>query len=208
MRDSRKVRLPARRPCRPAPARVAAGLSAVALLWPVLARAQAPAAPRFRPLQAGQVVPEPTFQRVFLDLPTDQRIRAQMARERPQGPPPPPEPPPLPPSAPIRTWAPLSEVIEPAYTCDGRLYFEQINAERYGWDLGLIHPVVSAGVFCFDTLTLPYRIGTAPCRCYECDAGYCLPGDPVPLLLYPPELSLTGALTEAGTVGLLAVIFP
>ena len=57
-------------------------------------------------------------------------------------------------------------------------------------------------------LFLPYHIGTQPCRCYECSAGYCLPGDPVPYLLYPPELSLSGFLLEAGTVVSLAAIFP
>jgi len=107
-----------------------------------------------------------------------------------------------------RTFPPGNLQVEPIYLCYGRLYFEQINAERYGWDLGPIHPLISTAGFCWDLLTLPYHLGTEPCRRYECSAGYCLPGSPVPLLLYPPELSLTGLALEAGTVTALFAIFP
>jgi hypothetical protein len=99
-------------------------------------------------------------------------------------------------------------LVEPNYVCYNRLYFEQKNSERFGWDLCFIQPFVSAGTFFFDVATLPYHFWTDPCRCYECSAGYCLPGDPVPLLLYPPELSLTGALAEAMTGAALFLIFP
>jgi hypothetical protein len=92
--------------------------------------------------------------------------------------------------------------------CYGRLLFEQKNLERYGWDLGFITPFVSAGKFYWDVVWIPYHIWTAPCRQYECSAGYCLPGDPVPLLIYPPELSLTGTVMEAGTIVALFAIFP
>jgi hypothetical protein len=107
-----------------------------------------------------------------------------------------------------RAFPPTNEVVEPNYVCYGRLYFEQPNAERYGWDLGFIHPLVSAAEFYFDVITLPYHMGTEPCRKFECSAGYCLPGDPVPLLLYPPEFSLTGTFLEAGTIVALFGIFP
>lgn len=105
------------------------------------------------------------------------------------------------------TWPTMSAVVEPRYVCHGKLLFEQRNAERYGWDLGPIHPAVSAGAFVFDWLTMPYHIATAPCR-RECSAGLCLPGDPVPLLLYPPELSISGLAAQAATVGVLIAIFP
>jgi hypothetical protein len=107
-----------------------------------------------------------------------------------------------------RPWQPLVETVETPYLSYNRLFFEQINAERYGWDLGPVHPLLSAGIFYLDVVTLPYHLGTQPCRRYESDAGYCLPGDPVPLLLYPPENSWTGMLAEAATVGLLVAIFP
>ena len=51
-------------------------------------------------------------------------------------------------------------------------------------------------------------IGADACHCYDCSAGKCLPGDPVPLLLYPPELSITGALAEGAAIAVLEVLFP
>ena len=107
-----------------------------------------------------------------------------------------------------RQWAPLTELVEPPYVCYHRLYFEQINAERYGWDLGLGHPLLSAGVFYLDVALLPYHVFTEPLRRYDCNAGYYLPGDPVPLMLYPPNLNIPGILAEAAAVGLCFVIFP
>jgi hypothetical protein len=107
-----------------------------------------------------------------------------------------------------RVWPPQYRFAEPNYVCYNRLYFEQPNFERYGWDLGAITPFVSAGKFFADMALLPYKAGTDPCRKYECSAGYCLPGDPVPLLVYPPEQSLTGYVSEAGAAIALLAIFP
>ncbi len=107
-----------------------------------------------------------------------------------------------------RDWPRTRMVVEPHYVCHGRLHFEQLNAERYGWDLGFFQPFVSLACFYKDVVLLPYHTFTDPCRCYDCNAGKCLPGDPVPLLLYPPELSLTGILAEGATIAGLAAIFP
>lgn len=96
----------------------------------------------------------------------------------------------------------------PYYVCYGRLRFEQINAERYGWDLGIIHPIIAGGMFLYDFVTLPYHLAMEPFRCFEYNTGYCLPGDPVPLLLYPLELSATGTVAEVGTILCLVAIFP
>jgi hypothetical protein len=109
---------------------------------------------------------------------------------------------------PGRHWPPMLEYAEPNYVCYGRLLFEQKSVERYGWDFGIVAPVASAGAFFIDMAMLPYNVATAPCRCYECSAGQCLPGDPVPLLLYPPELSVTGGIAEAGAILGLLAIFP
>jgi hypothetical protein len=106
-----------------------------------------------------------------------------------------------------RVWPQRDLKVEPNFVCYPALLFEQKNAERYGWDLGILHPIVSAGVFFADIVTLPYHLAQEPCR-KECNAGYCLPGDPVPLLLYPPEISVTGAVAEAGTILGLVAIFP
>jgi hypothetical protein len=107
-----------------------------------------------------------------------------------------------------RVFPPSREVVEPYYVCFERLYFEQPNMERYGWDLGFVAPFASAGKFFWDVVALPYNLGTEPCRKFDCSAGWCLPGDPVPFMLYPPQLSLTGALLEGGTVVGLFAIFP
>ncbi len=98
--------------------------------------------------------------------------------------------------APGRQWEPLSRPVEPNYVCYGKLLFEEKNSERFGWDLGFIQPVVSTGAFYWDMFFLPYHWATAPHR-QECSAGYRLPGDPVPYLLYPPELSVTGLWAQS-----------
>lgn len=107
-----------------------------------------------------------------------------------------------------RDFPPLAEIVEPHYTCFGRLFFEQKNFERGGWDLGFITPFLCAGTFFWDVATLPYHIGTEPCRRFDCSSGQCLPGDPTPFILYPPQLSVTGALLEAGTIIGIAAVFP
>jgi hypothetical protein len=107
-----------------------------------------------------------------------------------------------------RRFPAAAEHVEPNYTCYQRLLFEEKNSERYGWDLGIIQPFVSAGAFYFDFVTLPYHAFTRPCQKYECSAGYCLPGDPVPYLIYPPELSLTGTVAEGGAIAAVLAIFP
>jgi hypothetical protein len=107
-----------------------------------------------------------------------------------------------------RAFAPTAEVVEPNYVCYGRLYFEQINSERYGWDFGAMDPLLSVGKFYLDVATLPYHAFTRPCDKCECSAGYCLPGDPVPLYLYPPGASLTAAAAEAGAVVAGLALFP
>jgi hypothetical protein len=109
---------------------------------------------------------------------------------------------------PVRQWQLRHEVAEPNYVCYQRTYFDQINFERYGWDLGPVTPVVSAGKFFFDVALLPYHMGTDPCRHCECNAGWCMPGDPVPLLCYPPHFSITGLAAEASVIAGGFFVFP
>ena len=107
----------------------------------------------------------------------------------------------------FRRWEPLTELVEPPYVCYRRLYFEQINSERYGWSLGLGQPVLSAGIFFWDVAWLPYHAFTEPLRRYECNAGYYLPGDPVPYLIYLPPWSWCGAAMEAGAIVGYALLY-
>jgi hypothetical protein len=170
-----------------------------------------------QPAQRSDLLPtDPAPQRVFR-LESEAMLMERMAAEALEGKNPldlrytfvqPPYPPVPPPVYPARTWEPLLEIVEPAYLCYGRLYFEQINAERYGWAFGPLHPLISAGIFYLDVATLPYHAATDPLRRYECNSGYALPGDRVPLLLYRPDLNVPGVLAEATAIGLLFVIFP
>jgi hypothetical protein len=107
-----------------------------------------------------------------------------------------------------RAFAARAMTVEPNYVLHKPLLFEQPNMERYGWDLGVISPVVSAGAFFGDVLTLPYHLGEEICRGPQTSAGKCLPGDPVPYLLYPPGLSLKGAIAELSAAAVLFVAFP
>jgi hypothetical protein len=107
-----------------------------------------------------------------------------------------------------RQFAPTVVLAEPDYVVYRRLYFEDKNAERYGWDLGPIQPLVSTLYFLKDVALFPNNFASYPCRRFETNAGQCLPGDPVPYLCYPPELTWTGMLAEAGVIGLLFYVIP
>jgi hypothetical protein len=109
---------------------------------------------------------------------------------------------------PGRHWQPKVKLAEPNMVNHGRLYFEQPNLERGLWDLGIVTPVVSVGKFFWDLATLPYQCGTRPCDKYDTSAGKCLPGDPSPFYLYPPELSVTGLAAEGAFIAGGYFIFP
>jgi hypothetical protein len=109
---------------------------------------------------------------------------------------------------PGRNWPRQMAYAEPNFVVHRRLYFQELNSERYGWDLGPISPLASSLYFFRDVALFPYRFGTDLCRCYDSNAGYCLPGDPVPYLLYPVEASWTGTATEAATLVVLLAAFP
>ena len=65
------------------------------------------------------------------------------------------------------------------------------------------HSLISIRTF----LLCPHNYFSHPLRRYESCAGYCLPGDPVPYILYPPEFTLTGSVAEAAIiVGLFAIL--
>ena len=105
-------------------------------------------------------------------------------------------------------WARHDRKVEPYYLTYDRLFFHEINSERYGWDLGAVQPFVSTLTFFFDFVTLPYHMATHPFRRYDSSSGYCLPGDPVPYMWYPPNVSVTGTVSELLTIALLIAVFP
>lgn len=98
-----------------------------------------------------------------------------------------------------RNFPRLVRRVEPGFVCHRRLFFEQPNWERQGWDLGILQPGVCLGVFYYDLLMLPSHFWTRPCEGFDCNSGKCLPGDPTPLLLYRDRWSITGLAAGIGT---------
>src|SRR5262245_44728124 len=96
-----------------------------------------------------------------------------------------------------RTFPPAIRKAEPGYVVHHRLYFEELNSERYGWEVGPLQPFISTGYFFYDLAMMPYNFATRPCQRYDTSYGKCLPGDSVPYILYPQECSVIGGLTEA-----------
>lgn len=98
-----------------------------------------------------------------------------------------------------RAFQPRVALVEPAYVAHGRLLFEQRNFDRHGWELGVLQPGVSLLGFYYDLAMMPYHMWSRPLDQYEVSAGKCLPGDTVPLLLYPETFSVSGLAGMATT---------
>jgi hypothetical protein len=111
-------------------------------------------------------------------------------------------------SVPPRAFPPASTWAEPNVVCHGRLYFEQPNSERSGWDFGYLSIPLNVGVYYYDLVMLPYHWGTDPCRRYDCNVGKCLPGDATPFYLYREPFSVTGLAAETTVLGAGFFIFP
>jgi hypothetical protein len=107
-----------------------------------------------------------------------------------------------------REFPEMIEVVEPSYVAHRRLYFEQPNFERTGYNFGLLQPAVCLGVFYYDAAMLPYHIWTDLRDRGETNAAKCLPGDPAPFLIPRERLSVTGAVGQVGTVFGLLYLFP
>src|SRR5262249_54172436 len=107
-------------------------------------------------------------------------------------------------------WQRRQMTVEPNFTCYGKLQsmFEDTNTERYGWDLGPLSVPLGVGKFASDIALFPMNYFADPCRCHECSAMDCLPGDPVPFMLYPRELTVTGTAAELAVIAALIVMFP
>lgn len=107
-----------------------------------------------------------------------------------------------------KNWLAMERAVEPYYLVHGRLLFQQLNFERYGWDLGPVTPFVSAGSFIADFLMVPYNLAKDPFRRWDASSGWALPGDPTPLMIYPVGVSASGSLTEAIVVFAIIACFP
>jgi hypothetical protein len=119
-------------------------------------------------------------------------------------------PPGVPYQAKTAAYAPHQATLEPLYVVHRRLFFEEKNGERAGWDLGPLSTLVGTTHFYLDALLIPHNIAAGVVYGYwDTSAGKCLPGSPTPYYLYPRELTLTGSVFEAGVItGLAFVLFP
>jgi hypothetical protein len=107
------------------------------------------------------------------------------------------------------SYPPMQTKILPSYIVHRRLYFEEMNAERAGWDLGVIQPFVSAAYFSRDVFLLPHNIGSGLWKNrWDTNIGKCPPGAPTPYYLYPHGFTPGGVLLFATFYTGLPFIFP
>ncbi len=100
-----------------------------------------------------------------------------------------------------RDWCMLTYTWKASNLCHKPLYFEDVQAERYGhvWPRPL-QPFVSGGLFFGTVVMLPYRMGIElPNECVY-DLGYYRPGSCAPYQIPGFPISLRGALFECGAV--------
>ena len=107
-----------------------------------------------------------------------------------------------------RNFPHMVELVEPGYVCHGRLYFEQPNFERAGYDFGVLQPAMCLGVFYYDAFMFPYHYCTDLNNRMECTAGKCLPGDQSPLLFPRERFSVTGLVGQSGVMIGLGFLIP
>ncbi len=105
-------------------------------------------------------------------------------------------------------YPPAQAVLEPGYVVHRRLYFEELNSERYGWEVGLAQPAISTLLFWKDTVLFPAKLASHFGEWYDTSAGKCPPGSPLPYKLYPEPVDAFGLLVGTGavvgTVGILS----
>jgi hypothetical protein len=108
-----------------------------------------------------------------------------------------------------RRWADVDYTWEASNLSHRPLYFEDVNAERYGNSaLPALQPVFTSARFLATVPLLPYKMALdLP---YEQDyvLGYYRPGDRAPNLGYRPPLRLKPFLMQGVVVGGVIAVFP
>lgn len=106
-------------------------------------------------------------------------------------------------------WAQFDFTWAPTGLCHGPLYFEDINAERYGYTLSrFFQPVISGAKFFLTIPALPYKMAVDPP--HECiyTLGHYRPGSYAPWRTHYLPLKLTAAAVEVGTIAGLILLLP
>jgi hypothetical protein len=100
-----------------------------------------------------------------------------------------------------KQWSATNSVHRP-------LYFEQVNAERYGYGCApCLQPVASTAHFFASAVALPYQMAADCPRSCVYTLGHYRPGDCVPRQWHYWPCSVKGGVVQAATVvGLVALI--
>lgn len=98
------------------------------------------------------------------------------------------------------SYPPGQTLLEPGYVLHRRLFFEELNSERYGWEVGIHQPAISTLIFWKDTVLYPAKLASNCGEWYDASAGKCLPGSAVPYKWYPEQVDAFGLLVGTGTI--------
>lgn len=107
-----------------------------------------------------------------------------------------------------RDWPIMTRSWVAAKTCHRPLYFEEVNAERYGYTCNrTLQPVISTAHFFSTIPMLPYLMAAdGPCQC-NYTLGHYRPGSCNPYRHHRWPRSIKGVSVEAAVaVGLIALI--
>ncbi len=108
-----------------------------------------------------------------------------------------------------REFVPSAVAWKASALCHKPLYFEDVQLERYGHEYGpVLQPALSTAHFFGNIIVLPYKMGIHPMNECQYSLGYYRPGSCAPWMLGPVPLSLRGAISEAGTIGLGFGVLP
>jgi hypothetical protein len=103
-------------------------------------------------------------------------------------------------------WHPSPEGLN---FCYQPLYFEEVNAERYGHSFGILQPAVSAVAFYGRIPILPYMAFARPARRCTYHAHWALPGYKIPRWEPQPIVpSVSGAAAETAVIYGLVLLIP
>ena len=108
-----------------------------------------------------------------------------------------------------RQFTPSAVEWKASGLCHKPLYFEDVQLERYGHEVGpVLQPLLSSAHFFGNMLILPYKMGIHPPGECQYPLGYYRPGDCAPYMIQPFPFSLRGAAMQAGFVTGAGALIP
>lgn len=108
-----------------------------------------------------------------------------------------------------RSFIPATVQWKASGICHHPLYFEELQLERYGHEVGpVLQPVLSSAVFFGNVLMLPYHVGVNPP--WECQyaLGHERPGNCMPWTMETIPYSEPGAFLQAAAITSAVFILP